>query len=70
MEYNRLYFVSAGNKARIVDDIICNSDKIIVYAADYDTQRESLELILESNPALAGYRLVSQKSLWSVYEFE
>ncbi len=70
MEYNRLYFVSAGNKERIVDDIICNSDKIIVYAADYDTQRESLELILESNPALDGYRLVSQKSLWSVYEFE
>lgn len=70
MEYDRVYFVSEGNKEEITDEIICGSDKVIVYAADYDTQEESLELILQSNPGLREYRLVSRKSLWSVYEFE
>ncbi len=70
MEYDRIYFVSEGNKERITDEVLCNSGKIIVYAADYDTKEESLRMILESNEDLGGYRLISQKSLWSVYEFE
>ncbi len=70
MEYDRLYFVSEGNKEQITDEIICGSDRVIVYAADYDTQEESLAMILESIPGLTQYRLVSQKSLWSVYEFD
>lgn len=70
MEYDRMYFVSEGNKEQITDEVICGSDKIIVYAADYDTKEESLQMILESNPGFAGYRSISQKSLWSVYEFE
>ena len=70
MEYDRIYFASEGNRERITDEIICNSGKIIVYAADYDTKEESLNMILESNDGLEDYRLVSRKSLWSVYEFE
>ena len=70
MEYDRIYFASEGNKEPITDDAICGSDKVVVYAADYDTQKESLDRILESNPGLKGYRLVSRKSLWSIYEFE
>ncbi|MDE7283874.1 MAG: hypothetical protein K2N85_09900 [Lachnospiraceae bacterium] len=70
MEYDRIYFVSEGNKERITDEFLCNSGKIIVYAADYDTKEESLQMILESNEDLGDYRLISQKSLWSVYEFE
>lgn len=70
MEYDRIYFVSEGNKERITDEVIRSSGKIIVYAADYDTKEESLNMILESNDGLEDYRLVSHKSLWSVYEFE
>ncbi len=70
MEYDRIYFASEGNKEPIADDIICDSDKLVVYAADYDTQEESLAMILESNPGLKGYRLVSRNGLWSIYEFE
>lgn len=70
MEYDRIYFVSEGNKERITDEVICNSGKIIVYAADYDTKEESLQMILESNEGLRDYHLILQKSLWSVYEFE
>lgn len=70
MEYDRIYFASEGNKERITDEVLCNSGKIIVYAADCDTKDESLQMILESNEDLGNYRLISQKSLWSVYEFE
>lgn len=70
MQYEKVYFASQANKEVITDEIICNSDKVIVYAADYDTQDESLQMILDSNPKLAGYELITQKSLWSVYEFK
>ncbi len=70
MEYERIYFASEGNKERITDEVIRGSGKLIVYAADYDTKEESLRMILESSENLKDYRLVSQKSLWSVYEFE
>lgn len=70
MQYDRIYFASQGNPEKIEDEIICGSRKVIVYAADYDTQEESLRMIQESNPALKMHRLVGQKGLWSVYEFE
>lgn len=70
MQFERVYFASEGNKAHITDEVICGSDKLIVYAADHAAQEESLRMLLECNPRLEGYRLVSKKSLWSVYEFE
>lgn len=70
MEYEKIYFASEGNKEHIRDEIICSSSKIIVYAADHEAQKESLDMILESNPGLKGYELVSRKELWSVYEFQ
>ena len=70
MQYDRIYFASEGNKEKIEDDHICGSNKMIVYAADHDTKEESLDMLLESNPGLKDYRLISTKSLWSVYEFE
>lgn len=69
MEYDKVYFVSEGNKELLKDAEICQSDKVIVYAADYETQQESLEMILESISGLESYELISNKSLWSVYEF-
>lgn len=70
MQYDRIYFASEGNLEKITDEAINSSEKAIVYAADYDTQEDSLEMILESCPELEGYRLVSRKGLWSVYELE
>lgn len=70
MQYDRVYFASEANQEKIEDRTICGSDKIIVYAADYETKEKSLDSILESNPGLSGYELVAQKSLWSVYEFK
>lgn len=70
MEYDRLYFVSEGNEEQITDEVICGSDKLILYAADCDAQEEWLERILGCNPGLSEYRLISKKSLWSVYEFK
>ncbi len=70
LEYDSAYFMSEDNQEEITDRIVCGSHKLIVYAADGDTKEESLSLILRSNPELEGYRMIGQKSLWSVYEFE
>ncbi len=70
MQYERVYFASQGNPERITDDVVCDSGRLIVYAADYGTQEESLAMILESNPDLEGYRLAARMGLWSVFEFE
>ncbi len=70
MEYDRIYFASEGNLEKITDEAIKSCEKAIVYAADYDTQEGSLEMILESCPELEGYRLVARKGLWSIYELE
>lgn len=70
MQYERVYFASQGNQGRITDETVCGSGKLIVYAADYSTQEESLARILESNPGLKGYRLAARRGLWSVFEFE
>lgn len=70
MEYDRVYFASEADKSRIEDTQINASDKVIVYAADYDTKEESLNMLLESSKKLEKYRLIAKKSLWSVYEFD
>lgn len=70
MQYDRIYFASEGNLEKITDEVINSSERAIVYAADYDTQGDSLEMILESCPDLEEYRLISRKGLWSVYELE
>ena len=70
MQYEKVYFASQANKEKITDEIISNSDKIIVYAADYETQEESLQMILDSNPKLEEYERIYGKSLWSIYEFQ
>lgn len=70
MQYDRVYFASQGNAEPIVDETICSSNKVIVYAADYETQEENLKMIQESNPALESRTLIAKKGLWSIYELE
>ncbi len=70
MQYEKVYFASEGNPEKITDDVICGSDRLIVYAADSEMQKDCLAMILESNPKLGGYELVMQRGLWSVFEFE
>lgn len=43
---------------------------MIVYAADYETQEESLNMIQEANPKLESRKLIAKKGLWSIYELE
>ena len=61
--------MSEANKAPVTDKAIVSAEKLLVYAADYDTQDESLQGILESNPNLTGYDVVSKKDMWTLYEF-
>lgn len=70
MQYDRIYFASQGNREPITDKTICNSDRVIVYAADYETQEENLQMIQESNPNLESRKLIAKKGLWSIYELE
>ena len=69
LEYPQMYFMSEANKAPVTDQTIVSARKLLVYAADYDTQKESLQGILDSNPNLTGYDVISKKDMWTLYEF-
>ena len=69
LEYPQMYFMSQADQDQITDQTITTARKLLVYAADYDTQKESLQTVLDSNPNLTGYSIVSKKDMWTLYEF-
>lgn len=70
MEFPRFYLVSQGNPERITDEKICESGRLVVYVADREDKESCLENLLRCNENLAGYRVVAQKGLWTLYEME
>lgn len=70
MKYERVYFVNQANQEEIADDVICTADKLIVYADDYENRQDNLKMLLDSNPRLQGYKLIKQKDIWNIYEYE
>ena len=69
LEYSRIYFINEENDEKISDETICNADKLIVYAADDDNQKEMLDMILDVNDKLDTYKEVGRKKNWTTFEF-
>ena len=68
MEYERVYLASQGNREPITDEVITNSESLLVYVADYDNKEACLEGLLQVNSQLTDYRVVVVKGLWTLYE--
>lgn len=68
MEFPEIYLASQGNSEAITDETIINSNKLIVYAADYDHQEESLEGLINSCKKPMSFQVIAKKGLWTLYE--
>lgn len=70
MEFSEVYFASQGNADLITDPIITESEKLLVYVADYEDPKKCLENLLVCNKQLTGYNEIGKKKLWTLYEVE
>ena len=70
MEFSKVYFASQGNADLITDPIITESEKLLVYVADYEDPKKCLENLLVCNKQLTGYNEIGKKKLWTLYEVE
>lgn len=70
MVYPRIYLANQNNEEPITDEVITDSEKLLVYVADKDDKEKCLENLLLSNENLSSYREVAKKNLWTLYEME
>lgn len=68
IEYPQVYLAGFGNVSPIEDKIITESDRLLVFAADHDNQREQLTQLLSANSHLTDGRVAAKKGLWTLYE--
>lgn len=68
IEYSQVYVASLGNVSPIEDKEITESDRLLVFAADYDNQMEQLTQILSGNSHLTNGKVAARKGLWTLYE--
>lgn len=68
MEYPKVYLASQGNAEPITDEMITESESLLVYVADYEDKEACLERLLEVNGQLTSYDVVAEKGLWTLYQ--
>ncbi len=69
MEYDRIYLVNKQNPEPLTDEILRNSNKLVVYVADDDDGRCG-EMIFAVNEKVKEQKLVARKELWTIYQFD
>ncbi|MDE6203359.1 MAG: hypothetical protein K2G19_07770, partial [Lachnospiraceae bacterium] len=68
MEFDKVYLASQGNPEPISDELILESERLLVYVADYENQEECLERLMETNSHLNSCQMIAQKNFWTLYE--
>lgn len=68
IEHSQIYLASLENPTPIEEYEITESDRLLVFAADYDNQKEQLAQLLAANPHLTDGRIAAVKGLWTIYE--
>lgn len=69
MEYEGVYFASAGNVNLIGDSVIANASSLVVYLADGADVQAQIDRILGSNKKLTDYELQYEEKYCDVYYF-
>ena len=68
IEYSQIYLASLGNPTPIEEYEITESNRLLVFAADYDNQKEQLAQLLSANSHLTDGRIAAVKGVWTLYE--
>lgn len=67
-EHPRVYLASLGNGTPISERDIVESDRLLVFAADYENQEQRLKELFSRNTHLTEGETVAEKGLWTLYD--
>lgn len=67
LEYPEVFYMDEENPEPLTDEKVTSADKIILYMADDDYQKEAVEN-LQNSTGLNNIRGVSREDMWGTYE--
>lgn len=70
LQYPKVYYLDEENLEPISDPIVTTADKIILYAADDDYQKEAFKNLLDSSKNLSSMEQKNVEDMWTTYEIQ
>ncbi len=70
LEYDKVYYMDESNLQRITEPEVVNADKVILYVADEDHQKEAIEEFANSCKNLADITWISSEDMWTTFELD
>jgi hypothetical protein len=70
LEYDKVYYMDESNLQRITEPEVVNADKVILYVADEDHQKEAIEEFANSCKNLPDITWISSEDMWTTFELD
>ena len=69
LQYDKVFYMNEENPEPIEDEIIKNSDKIILYVADNPCQEDAIKNLQSACQNIGTRTYISSEDMWTTYEF-
>ncbi len=66
--YDKVFYMDEENTDKIVDKDVINADKIVLYAADDDLQKEAFDNLTASCKVSGDFKQLFTEDMWTTYE--
>ncbi len=66
--YDKVFYMDEENTDKIMDFDVTSADKIILYAADDELQKDAFDNLVSSCAVSGDYKLLFTEDMWSTYE--
>ena len=70
LEYDKVFYMDESNLQRITDPEIVNADKVILYVADEDHQKEAIKEFVNSCKNLSDITWISSEDMWTTFQID
>ncbi len=68
LQYPKVFYMDEENLEPIADDVVISADKIVLYAADDELQKQAFDNLLGSLKARSSLYYVDSEDMWTTYE--
>ena len=66
--YDKVFYMDEENTSVLQEKSVTDADKIILYAADDDLQKEAFDNLTASCKVSGDYKELFKEDMWTVYE--
>ena len=66
--YDKVFYMDEENTEKLTDSEVTKADKIILYAADDDLQKEAFDNLTESCAVSGDFKQLFTEDMWTTYE--